>query len=107
MRRGRFEEAAKCYERIVERFDGHCGWWLWLGEAQAALGQDEKALRSFRNATSVIAVRVDAFRSLAMVHRSRGRYRLALRYALRALAIDPANHAAKELRRDLERVLDS
>ncbi|MGB5629725.1 MAG: tetratricopeptide repeat protein [Woeseiaceae bacterium] len=100
--KGNYRLAEQWYRKAIDAEPRNADWWAFLGGLLARQGRLDEAkavwLRQIKLGTGATE---EGHLNLGFIYRSEQRYKIALRHAEKALAIDPKYEEAKLLQKDL------
>lgn len=106
--KGNYRSAEQWYRRAIEVQPRNADWWAFLGSVLARQGRLPEAKEAWREQIRLGSGATDeGHLNLGFIYRSEQKYKIALRHAEKAIAIDPNYKEAKLLRADLIHAISS
>jgi tetratricopeptide (TPR) repeat protein len=100
--KGKYRSAEQWYRRAIEIEPRNADWWAFLGSVLARQGRLNEAKEVWRKQIKLGSGATDeGHLNLGLIYRSEQKYKIALRHAEKAIAIDPNYTEAKSLKSDL------
>ena len=100
--KGNYRSAEQWYRKAIDVEPRNADWWAFLGSLLARQGRLAEAKEVWQRQIKLGTGATDeGHLNLGYIYRSEQRYKIALRHAEKALAIDPKYKEAKMLRADL------
>ncbi len=94
--------AEQWYRKAIEVQPRNANWWAFLGSVLARQGRLAEAKEVWRKQIKLGSGAIDeGHLNLGLIYRSEQKYKIALRHAEKAIALDPDYEEAKILRADL------
>jgi tetratricopeptide (TPR) repeat protein len=106
--KGNYRLAEQWYRKAIEVEPRDAGWWAFLGSVLARQGRLSEAKDVWRKQIKLGSGATDeGHLNLGFIYRSEQKYKIALRHAEKAIAIDPNYKEVKLLRADLIHAMKS
>ena len=99
---GKFPEAIKVCEKIIEVHPEMANPWNHLGLAHFKLGDSNKAIKYIKNALNLNKKYAGAYCNLANIYLKMNHYKKALKACKNCLDLDPNFHKARKIQEEIK-----